>query len=153
MKIAITGHTSGLGKFLFENLSRYHQCQGFSRSNGFDLKRDSEKVIKLIKNCDLFINNSFAMGEQIHYLTGVNSIPQIVMGSIAARNPDINMPYYSRKKKEIEDYFLDYYTHTEEVSLYLQLTGKSYKDYQLVLDTIYFWLEHPTVNFIGFKTK
>lgn len=153
MKIAITGHTSGLGKFLLGNLSQNHECKGFSRSNGYDLKEDFENVIRQIRTCDLFINNSFAMGEQINYLIEAKDIPQIVMGSVAARNPDINMPYYSQKKKEIEEYFLKNCTHTNGIFLYLQLTGKSYKDYKLVLDSINFWLENSTINFIGFKTK
>jgi len=153
MKIAITGHTSGLGKFLHQQLSNSHSCIGFSRTNGFDLKADFDQIIKQIYRCDIFVNNSFAMGEQLNFLKEVQNIPQVVIGSIAARNPDINMPYYSQKKREIEEYFLKHYTHTHNKSLYIQLTGKSYQDYQLILRSINFWLENPQLNFIGYRTK
>jgi len=60
-KIAITGHTSGLGKSFFDLLSRQgHQVSGFSRSNGYDIRDYSvvSKIIKEIQDFDLFINNA-----------------------------------------------------------------------------------------------
>ncbi len=58
MKIAITGHSKGLGKALFEFLSQKHKIIGFSRSNGYDIKSpgDRKKIIKESKDCDVFIN-------------------------------------------------------------------------------------------------
>ena len=38
MNIALTGHSKGLGKALFEFLSQKHEITGFSRSNGYDIK-------------------------------------------------------------------------------------------------------------------
>ena len=35
MKVSITGHTSGIGKHLYESLDN---TIGFSRSNGFDIE-------------------------------------------------------------------------------------------------------------------
>jgi hypothetical protein len=61
MKIAITGHTSGLGKsFYDESICRGHTVHGFSRTNGYDL-RDYSKVslmLDKIVGFDLFINNA-----------------------------------------------------------------------------------------------
>jgi len=57
MRVAITGHTSGLGKELF---TRFENVVGFSRSNGFDIT-DIEKrkdIISSINECDVFINNA-----------------------------------------------------------------------------------------------
>lgn len=51
--IAITGHTSGFGKYVFDRLDAI----GLSRSNGFDIK-DKNKIIDAIKDCDIFINNA-----------------------------------------------------------------------------------------------
>ena len=58
MKYAITGHTAGIGKRLFEQLSP--NCLGFSKSSGYDItvKRDRFKIINAIKDCDVFINNA-----------------------------------------------------------------------------------------------
>ena len=63
MKIAITGHTSGLGKsFYDECIARGHIVQGFSRSNGYDLRDYSQVGIMLEqgKDFELFINNAKA---------------------------------------------------------------------------------------------
>ena len=59
MKIALTGHTKGLGKRLFDSLSEKYETIGFSRSNGYDIKSpvDRKKIIKESKDCDIFINN------------------------------------------------------------------------------------------------
>jgi NAD(P)-dependent dehydrogenase (short-subunit alcohol dehydrogenase family) len=61
MKIAVTGHTSGIGKSLFAECARRgHEVVGFSRSNGYDIS-DEESQLKLvneISNFDLFINNA-----------------------------------------------------------------------------------------------
>ena len=58
MKIAITGHTKGLGKHLFDSLSQKHDTIGFSRSNGYDIKdpKNREKIIEESKECDILIN-------------------------------------------------------------------------------------------------
>ena len=58
MKIALTGHSNGLGQALFEFLSQKYEVIGFSRSNGYDIKNpsDREKIIKESKDCDIFIN-------------------------------------------------------------------------------------------------
>ena len=58
MKIALTGHSKGLGQALFEFLSQKHEIIGFSQSNGCDIKSpfDREKIIKESKDCDIFIN-------------------------------------------------------------------------------------------------
>ena len=37
MKIAITGHTKGIGKACFDLFNTDNNCIGFSRSNGFDI--------------------------------------------------------------------------------------------------------------------
>ena len=59
MKIAITGHTQGLGaefKKAYEELG--HEVSGFSRSNGYDLRDWSrmQKMLDQITEHDMFIN-------------------------------------------------------------------------------------------------
>lgn len=51
-KIAMTGHTKGLGKILFDNF----EIDGFSRSNGYNTN-NVDHVISTIKKYDIFINN------------------------------------------------------------------------------------------------
>lgn len=67
--IAITGHTKGFGKALFDST----ESIGFSRSNGYDITKDNDraKIISEIKNCDVFINNACDNYGQIDMLYDV----------------------------------------------------------------------------------
>jgi NADP-dependent 3-hydroxy acid dehydrogenase YdfG len=71
MKIAITGHTSGIGKALYtlyENAG--HEVIGFSRSNGFDITKPDQfsKIVKQVIDCDVFFNNAYAAFIQVEFL-------------------------------------------------------------------------------------
>lgn len=54
MKIAITGHTKGIGKYLAHHL----QATGFSRTNGYDIT-EPDKLVGSLLNYDVFINNTY----------------------------------------------------------------------------------------------
>ncbi len=58
MKIALTGHTKGLGSAIYENLGQKHKITGFSRSNGYDIKSpmDRKRIIRESEDCNVFIN-------------------------------------------------------------------------------------------------
>lgn len=69
MKVAVTGHTSGIGKAIY-NRYKPNVC-GFSRTNGYDITKDKWKIIKDSKECDIFINNAqqeFAQTEMLYAL-------------------------------------------------------------------------------------
>jgi nucleoside-diphosphate-sugar epimerase len=58
MKIAITGHSAGIGQALskiFE--SQGHEVVGLSRRNGYNI-RSLPKIAGMIEPCDMFINNA-----------------------------------------------------------------------------------------------
>jgi nucleoside-diphosphate-sugar epimerase len=60
MKIAITGHSKGIGKALADVYeSRGHEIVGLSRSNGYNIK-SIPKCADAIETCDMFINNAQA---------------------------------------------------------------------------------------------
>lgn len=65
MKYAITGHTSGVGKSLFDRLSP--DAIGFSKSTGYNLNNYSDriKIIEESSDCDIFINNAPAEYGQV----------------------------------------------------------------------------------------
>tara|TARA_B100000029_G_scaffold82636_1_gene73653 strand:- start:816 stop:1418 length:603 start_codon:yes stop_codon:yes gene_type:complete len=88
MKIAITGHTSGVGKSLYDKLVGLgHTVFGYSRANGFDLS-NKDQVAKLVKkivyreninytkggfeyeddDVDVFINNAYYNWSQVDLL-------------------------------------------------------------------------------------
>jgi short-subunit dehydrogenase involved in D-alanine esterification of teichoic acids len=58
MKIAITGHTRGIGKALADAYAAQgHEIVGLSKSQGHDINRPWT-LVPLIEPCDVFINNA-----------------------------------------------------------------------------------------------
>ena len=57
MKVAITGHTKGLGK---ELSTKFDSVVGFSSSNGYDISSpyDRADMMVRIEGCNVFINNA-----------------------------------------------------------------------------------------------
>jgi nucleoside-diphosphate-sugar epimerase len=71
MKIAITGHTSGIGQAFAKILeSRGHEIVGISRRSGENIRR-IEHVANLIQPCDMFINNAQTQYAQTELLYAV----------------------------------------------------------------------------------
>lgn len=67
MKVAVTGHYSGLGKELFE---LFPNSIGFDLENGFDIKNldHLNNIVYQAKDCDVFINNAYNNVGQINLL-------------------------------------------------------------------------------------
>ena len=59
MKIAITGHSKGIGKACSDLLSAEHEVIGLSRSNGYNID-EVEPIILVANSCDVFINNAYS---------------------------------------------------------------------------------------------
>lgn len=58
MKIAITGHTAGIGQALAQQYAdRGHEIVGLSKREGHNI-RITPKIADLIEPCDVFINNA-----------------------------------------------------------------------------------------------
>lgn len=58
MKIAITGHSAGIGQALAKIYeAQGHEIIGLSRRNGYNI-RSLPKVAGMIEPCDMFINNA-----------------------------------------------------------------------------------------------
>ena len=76
MKVAITGHTKGIGKEIHNYfLSKGYECLLFSRTNGYDIgmEEDRTRIINESKDCDIFVNNAcvYKNDSQLHLLEGV----------------------------------------------------------------------------------
>jgi nucleoside-diphosphate-sugar epimerase len=68
MKIAITGHTSGIGRALAQQYQeRGHEIIGLSRRNGHDIK-NTTLIADVIEPCDMFINNAQQGYDQTYLL-------------------------------------------------------------------------------------
>lgn len=60
--VAITGHTKGIGKGLYDHfVDKGYKVQGFSRSNGYDLNNQDamDRIVNETLDADIFFNNAF----------------------------------------------------------------------------------------------
>jgi NAD(P)-dependent dehydrogenase (short-subunit alcohol dehydrogenase family) len=62
MKIAITGHTSGIGKAIGDYFAPDNSVLGFSKSSGYDIKlpQDRIHIREQSLECDIFVNNAYS---------------------------------------------------------------------------------------------
>ena len=72
-RVAITGHTRGIGKYLVERLEAQGiEVMGFSKSNGYNIMKEStcKRIVKeaLEWKADIFVNNAYAPGSQVRLL-------------------------------------------------------------------------------------
>lgn len=60
MKIAITGHTQGIGLAIANHFNT-HTILGFSRANGYDINQPEARarILSQIADCDMFVNNAY----------------------------------------------------------------------------------------------
>lgn len=111
MKIAITGHSAGIGQALARIYeAQGHEIVGLSRRNGYNI-RSLPKVADMIEPCDVFINNAqvgFAQTELLWEVWGrwktqhktiVNISTQMTVFSVA---PSLDLDQYLIQKKALE---------------------------------------------------
>ena len=68
-KIAVIGHTKGIGKAICDLYKKKkYEVIGMSRSNGHDIIHDQEKIIENIEGCDLVVLNAHADRGQLNRL-------------------------------------------------------------------------------------
>mgnify|MGYP001169423071 CR=1 FL=1 len=70
MKIAITGHSKGIGQACYDILEKDHDVLGFSRSNGYDISKTRliDDIVNQSIDCDVFINNAYSSIAQVDIL-------------------------------------------------------------------------------------
>lgn len=106
MKIVITGHTSGLGKTLYDALSKDHEVLGLSRETGHDLSLDLCNFE--IDNFDVYINNAYygyAQTELLYQLFDKNKYKDctiINIGSVSADGNKDTVNEYAIHKAALE---------------------------------------------------
>jgi len=108
MKVAITGHTSGIGKELANVFSDYI---GFSRKNGYDLHNRivREKMYAEIGDCDIFFNNADIGWNQsalLYELWDKWKDTNKIIVNIGSDSADYNQPIarpYNIQKRALQD--------------------------------------------------
>lgn len=101
--IAITGHTSGIGKAIYERLLLDgHEVVGFSRSCGFDIEQPDE-IIDAMCTFDAFVNNAHSSYAQVNLLQRLYPLWRdldktiICIGSNASESTGRLHPYGTEK--------------------------------------------------------
>jgi len=113
-KIAITGHSKGIGKHLYEHLSKSYEVIGFSRSNGYDISKEADlsRILSESTDCEIFINNAYYQDQQTslagewanlhsgqeHFIINVSSLASDPMFDIASKIPHL-VPYAQEKQR------------------------------------------------------
>lgn len=91
MKIVITGHTSGLGKALYDDLSKKRDVFGLSRSSGHDLSVDLSSF--MMDDFDVYINNAYhahAQTDLLYQLFNRNKYRECIIINIGSVSADGN---------------------------------------------------------------
>ena len=71
MKVAITGHSAGIGQALAKLYNTNgHEIVGLSKRNGYNI-RNIPKILTMVESCDLFVNNAQAGFSQTELLFAV----------------------------------------------------------------------------------
>jgi len=110
MKVAVTGHTSGIGRGLYDYFKNQgHEVHGFSRSNGYTLPDAESSILDTVRDFDIFVNNALPVTSQISLLKKLwesweNADKKIiVIGSIACHLPfAYKSETYQQQKKELD---------------------------------------------------
>ena len=173
-KIVITGHTSGIGKAIFDKFTEVscHKIIGMSRSNGYDIEKDFDKIVEEASGADFFVNNAYRDGQQLklfHALKDkVNMM--VVMGSVSRHYPELIPTDYVHDKQALaEACRLESINPNGIPILHLDLsfiegteiqgddTTAFLSDYNTplndIVDTIMFWAQKPTIRQIEFRWK
>ena len=105
MKIAITGHSKGIGKAIAEYFEQQgHTVIGFSRSNGFDITDElsRQRILDILGSCDVFINNAYAPQAQKQLLINARQLWE------GTTNTIINVYSKSTLMKTVPAYIAEY---------------------------------------------
>ena len=176
MKIAITGHSKGLGRSVFNHFqAKGHTVMGFSRSNGYDISKDQDKILEKIQGFDVFFNNATNKDKSQTelLLKSYGLVDKIVVsGSFSTNFKNIFLDDdYVKSKVMLEEAckFLNIDKDIKSQILYLDLCDLSHTtlnpnnprdflsnytiDHQEVIDAIEFWLDNSKITKIQFSAK
>jgi nucleoside-diphosphate-sugar epimerase len=106
MKVVITGHTYGIGKALYDSFkSAEWEVVGLSRSNGYDIEADFDKVVEAATGADLFINNAYRDKQQTKLVHALKNkvAKMVVMGSVSRHYPELIHTDYVHDKQELAE--------------------------------------------------
>ncbi len=173
-KIIITGHTHGLGKAIYDKFKEIscREIVGMSRSNGYDIEKDFDKIVEEASGAELFINNAYRDQQQLKLFHALkNKVDMmVVMGSVSRFYPELIPTQYVHDKQTLaEACRLESLNPDSIPILHLDLSfieGTEVNeddptaftsDYTTtksdIVDTIIFWAQKPCIRQIEFRWK
>ncbi len=172
MKVVITGHTQGIGRALYESfISAEWEVVGLSRSNGYDIDKDFDRVVEAAAGADLFINNAYRDQQQTKLVNALkNKVKKmIVMGSVSRLYPELIHTDYVHDKQALAEACRLISIDPNGIDLlHLDLSFSEgmadnddpthfVSDYNLkfeeIISAIDFWMTNPKIRQIEFRWK
>ena len=160
--VIVTGHTRGLGRAIYEHfLDKGYTVFGMSRSNGYDIEKDIDKIIDaaIDLKCDYFFNNAHCRDMQKTYIERLaSSMMVITSGSMGATEYSVyknDNPYYIQKY-DIELTHVEVKRNNPLPMLLLKMGYlENYPDrypitYKEILDGIDFWINNTRVSILEY---
>jgi nucleoside-diphosphate-sugar epimerase len=173
-KIIITGHTHGIGKAIYDKFTEVscHEIVGMSRSNGYDIDKDFDKIVAEAEGCELFINNAYRDQQQTKLVNALKDKVDmmVVMGSVSRFYPELIPTQYVHDKQELAEACRLVSLNPNGIPLlHLDLgfiEGTTVEeidptafvsDYTTtkddIVDTIIFWAQKPSIRQVEFRWK
>lgn len=161
MKVAITGHTSGLGKILYNYfVSQNYEVIGMSRSNGYNIESDQDKIIENLTGADIFINNAHSYDYQTELMhKAVNKVDYMILsGSALQLYKDYATYSFLEEKSKLHNEArllsnsANVKTHILHIGIAFLpessggLKSDNFTEYQDLINIINFWLENPSFS-------
>jgi hypothetical protein len=174
MKIVITGHTSGIGKEIYDKFKEVscREIIGMSRSNGYDIEHNFDKIVEEATGAEMFINNAYRGSQQLKLFHALkNKVDMmVVMGSVSRFYPNLILTDYVNDKQNLaEACRLESINPNGIPILHLDLgfiegtqvnnndPTAFVSDYNItkqdIVDTIIFWAQKPSIRQIEFRWK
>jgi hypothetical protein len=173
-KIIITGHTNGIGKAVYDKFKEIscREIVGMSRSNGYDIEKDFDKIVSEAEGCEMFINNAYCEQQQLKLVEALKDKVDmmVVMGSVSRMYPELIPTEYVRHKQELAEACRLISVNPDGIPLlhldlsFIEGTEVDAKDpnvftsdytttYEDIVDTIIFWAGKPSIRQIEFRWK
>jgi hypothetical protein len=106
-KIIITGHTKGIGKAIHDRFKAVscREIVGMSRSNGYDIEKDFDKIVEEATGAELFINNAYRDSQQLKLVEALKDRVDmmVVMGSVSRFYPELIPTDYVQDKQALAE--------------------------------------------------
>ena len=173
-KIIITGHTKGIGRAIYDKFTEIscREIVGMSRSNGYDLEKDFDRIVEEATGAELFINNAYRDQQQLKLFHALKDKVDmmVVMGSVSRMYPELIPTDYVHDKQALAEACRLESINPEGIPiLHLDLSflegteinendPTAFKsDYNTplndVVETIIFWAQKPSIRQIEFRWK